>query len=148
MNPGLLAPLLAYGDALDRKDWASARACFLPEVEADYRALRGTREVLSAEAFVARREAALAPLLTRHRVEPLEVEEQGGKARVRSRYRIERVDPRRPAPNHLHTEGEYEHRLRRYPEGWRIVAVRQTLTFEDGDRSIRVGAAQAPEASR
>jgi hypothetical protein len=125
MNPGLLAPLLAYGDALDRKDWASARACFLPEVE-----------------------AALAPLLTRHRVEPLEVEEQGGKARVRSRYRIERVDPRRPAPNHLHTEGEYEHRLRRYPEGWRIVAVRQTLTFKDGDRSIRVGAAQAPEASR
>lgn len=148
MNPDLLAPVLAYGEALDRKDWAAARACFAQEVEADYRALRGTLDTLTAEAFVARRQVALSPLHTRHLVTPLEAEEHGDEGWVRSWYRIERIDPRRPAPNHYHTEGDYEHRLRRTAEGWRIVAVRQTVTREEGDPSVHAGAAQRPGESR
>jgi hypothetical protein len=140
MHDDVTAPILAYAQALDRKDWAAARACFLPEVEADYRALRGTCERLSAEAFVARREAALAHLQTRHLVEPQEVRVEGESAQARSRYRIERVDPARPAPNHFHTEGEYEHRLARTPEGWRIAFVKQTVTREEGDPSVHAGA--------
>lgn len=140
MTPELFDPILTYAQALDRKDWDAARACFLAEVEADYRDLRGTRESLTAEAFVAKRASALGPLHTRHVFMPLAWEIRGDEAHARSFYRIERVDPRRPEPNHFHTEGEYEHRLRRTPEGWRIAAVRQTVHVEDGDPTVHSGA--------
>ncbi len=140
MSLDVFNPILAYAQALDRKDWAAARDCFLPEVEADYRDLRGAQGTMSAEAFVARRESALGPLETRHLLTPLTWEVRGDEANARSLYRIERVDPRRPQPNHFHTEGEYQHRLLRTPQGWRIAAVRQTIHVEDGDPSIHAGA--------
>lgn len=138
-TPELFEPILAYAQALDRKDWATARACFMPEVHADYRDLRGTRETLTADAFVAKRQSALSPLQTRHVVTPLAWELRGEEGFAHSLYRIERLDPRRPAPNHFHTEGEYEHRLRRTRDGWRIAAVKQTIHLAEGNPSVHAG---------
>jgi hypothetical protein len=55
MSAEFFVPVLAYADALDRKDWVAARVCFLSEIEADYRALRGTQERIGAGRVSSRR---------------------------------------------------------------------------------------------
>ena len=132
--------VVRWAMALDAKDWEAAAACLAAEVEADYGDLRGSRDRMGAEAFVALRREALGPLRTHHLSTNHLVELEGDEATCRSAFLIHRLDPGRPEPNTFDSLGHYEHGLRRIDGHWRIVRVRQEVAWNRGDASIHAGA--------
>ena len=59
--------VLSFARALDVKDWAACRRCFMDEIEADYSDLRGEPpSTVKADDFVALRRTALESLKTLH----------------------------------------------------------------------------------
>jgi hypothetical protein len=133
--------IVRYAHALDAKDWAAARACFAPEVEADYGDLRGTGPArVSAEAFVDLRRRALERLQTHHLSTNHLVTVEGDRATCVSATLIHRLDPARAADNTFDTLAHYTHTLSRTAHGWRITRVRQAVAWNRGNPAIHAGA--------
>jgi 3-phenylpropionate/cinnamic acid dioxygenase small subunit len=133
--------VVRYASALDAKDWAGARACFIDEIETDYTDLRGDGPTrVAADAFVERRRRALAELTTHHASTNHLVTLDGDRATCTSAMLIHRLDRRRDTDNTFDTLAWYTHEFVRTASGWRIARVRQSVAWNRGNPAIHAGA--------
>ena len=55
-----------FANSIDRKDWEGLKSILSHEAESDYSSLRGVKEVITAEEYVAKRITALHHIDTHH----------------------------------------------------------------------------------
>ena len=135
------------GLAADARDWDAVRACFADRVRVDYASLTGepAAEVAADDLVVVWRGSLPGFDRTQHLIANHQVALDGDRAACLSHFRAEH----RIGDRVWELDGDYDHRLVRRPEGWRIAALTMTWTFERGDRALAQEAAtRAKEASR
>lgn len=118
-----IAPVLAYADALDARDWAAYRALFAETIAIDYGAIGSLVGSIAAGEWTQRCRALEGFDATAHRIHNARAAIHGDAATVTSI-----VD----AAHFVTTDagvlmgdliGRYTHRLERHGNGWRITAV-------------------------
>ena len=131
--------VLGFARSLDAKDWAECRRCFLDEIETDYSDLRGEPPArVTADAFVAKRRAALERLKTLHLSTNHLVTVDGDRATCASAAVIHRLRPE--DGERFDTYCAYTHTLARTAAGWKIAKVKQTVYWNTGNPDIHSGA--------
>ena len=131
--------VLGFARALDVKDWAACRRCFMDEIETDYSDLRGDPpKTVKADDFVALRRTALDRLTTLHLSTNHLVTVQGDSATCVSAAVIHRFRPE--DAERFDTYGAYAHTLARTPSGWKISKVKQTVYWNTGNPDVHAGA--------
>lgn len=127
--------IYAFAHALDVRDWAMCRMCFMDEIEIDYSDFRGEPpRVVSADAYVASRKESLKYIKTLHLSSNHQVTITGDEAVCISKaviYRYEEATQRT-----YDTYGFYTHRLKHTADGWKIAKVKQHVFWNTGDSSI------------
>ena len=131
--------VLGFARALDAKDWAACRRCFMDEIETDYSDLRGEPpQTVKADDFVALRRTALEKLKTLHLSANHLVTVEGDRATCASAAVIHRF---RPADaERFDTYCAYTHTLARTASGWKISKVKQTVYWNTGNPDVHAGA--------
>jgi hypothetical protein len=139
----IIALVNRFAAAFDAKDWPGLRTCLAGEIEVDYADLRGgAPERIAADDYVAARRSAMAELLTLHQLSSQRVETRGGGTVCHSAMVIHRRA--REAPDRFFDSyGYYEHRVEGFPDGWRIVGIRQRVLWSEGDPRIHPGVRRA-----
>ena len=133
--------LLCFAHALDAHDWATCETLLLPEITTDYGDLRGEpAQRVSAAAYVAKRQLALAPLRTQHLSTNHMVTMQGDAATCVSQGVIYRFSGAGPA-EYFHTHCTYWHTLVRTAAGWKISSITQRVVQNLGNPALHAGAA-------
>ena len=131
--------VLGLARALDVKDWAACRRCFMDEIETDYSDLR--REppsTVKADDFVALRRTALESLKTLHLSANHLVTVEGDRATCVSAAVIHRFRPEDAL--RFDTYCAYSHTLARTASGWKISKVKQTVYWNTGNPDVHAGA--------
>lgn len=132
----IIAVVVGIANAFDRKDWPSLRSALADTIYTDYAQFRGDPpSYVSADAYVAAREASLAAVRSLHISTNHEVSIDGDTATCYSAYRIYRAGAADPS-RRLDTAGTYIHRLERHSGRWLVTHIEQTVTVLDGDRSL------------
>lgn len=133
------------GLAADMHDWARVRACFADEVWVDYTSLAGGGPAtLKADDLVAGWKgflpgfSATQHLITNHRVAL-----QGGQATVVSQFMATHCLVGAPGGELWTLGGRYQHRLQRRSQGWVVVAMTMTWTWQSGNADLPKLAAQS-----
>ena len=136
--------VLGFARALDAKDWAACRRCFMDEIETDYSDLRGEPpSTVKADDFVALRRTALERLTTLHLSANHLVTVEGDRATCVSASVIHRVRPE--DGERFDTYCAYTHGLARTASGWKIRTVKQTVYWNTGNPEIHAGAKSTGE---
>ena len=130
--------VLGFARALDAKDWAACRRCFMDEIETDYSDLRGEPpSAVKADDFVALRRTALERLKTLHLSANHLVTVEGDRATCVSAAVIHRFRPE--DAERFDTYCAYTHALARTASGWKISTVKQTIYWNTGNPEIHTG---------
>lgn len=131
----------ALDDAVDRKDWGAARACFEDEVDVDFSSLGGTPSRITATGLVGNWQTALTPEKQSFhlRGDPV-VTISGDTATLVSHGYAWNRRSDRDRGDLWEVWGVYEHKFARTPQGWRINGMKFVKTHERGDPSVRSGA--------
>ena len=130
--------VLGFARALDVKDWAACRRCFMDEIETDYSDLRGEpAQTVKADDFVALRRAALERLTALHLSANHLVTVEGDHATCVSAAVIHRFRPE--DGERFDTYCAYTHTLARTASGWKISKVKQTVYWSTGNPEIHAG---------
>ena len=128
--------IVGIANALDLKEWPRVRSCLADELDIDYSEFRGEAPArISADPYVASREAGLRGVRSLHMSTNHEITIAGDGATCRSAYRIFRV-AESDASGRLDTAGHYEHRLVRVGGRWLVTSITQTVVVLDGERSV------------
>jgi len=131
--------VLEFARALDVKDWAACRRCFMDEIETDYSDLRGEPpSTVTADDFVALRRTALEKLTTLHLSANHLVTVEGDRATCVSVAVIHRFRP--DDAERFDTYCGYTHTLARTASGWKISKVKQTVYWNTGNPDVHAGA--------
>ncbi|HWA22947.1 MAG TPA: nuclear transport factor 2 family protein [Caulobacterales bacterium] len=127
-------------DAVDRKDWAAARACFEDEVDVDFSSLGGTPSRITATGLVGNWQTALTPEKQSFhlRGDPVVTIAGDAATMVSHGYAWNKLTTAKGEPL-WEVWGVYEHRFARSPQGWRISGMKFVKTHERGDPSVRGG---------
>lgn len=123
-------------NCLDAKDWEGLESILSDNVECDYSALRGNKEIISRDEFISKRMEALNPLNTHHLISNHEVIFNGKKAKCKASA----VIWRRNADKEFNTHAIYNFQLEKKGDRWIIFAIKQEVLWNDGDPSIHAGA--------
>jgi scytalone dehydratase len=130
-----------FFNSFDTKEWDRLGNCLSDSVHTDYSDLRGTPpETMPRERFVESRQAALGPLLTHHLAGNVEVSLTDGSATGRVSMLIRR---RTPQGSFFNTHCLYFLRFEKAAGQWRICSIRQQVLWNEGDRQIHSGTADA-----
>ena len=131
--------VLGLARALDTKDWAACRRCFMDEIETDYSDLRGEPpSTVTADDFVTLRRTALGRLTTLHLSTNHLVTVQGDRATCVSAAVIYRFRP--DDAERFDTFCAYTHILARTVSGWKISKVKQSVYWNTGNPDVHAGA--------
>jgi SnoaL-like protein len=131
--------VLGFARALDIKDWAACRRCFVDEIETDYSSLRGEPpSIVKADDFVALRRTALEKLATLHLSVNHLVTVEGDRATCESAAVIHRFRPE--DAERFDTYCAYIHTFVRTAAGWKISKVKQTVYWNTGNPDVHAGA--------
>jgi len=123
-----------YAAALDQRDWAMLRQCFLPDVVAEYAGI-GTLRGYDAVEQVCRQ--ALEPLgVSQHLLGNFAVELDGDDARCRCYFQAQHVREGTPGGDKYLVAGAYTDRVVRQPEGWRIAHRALDVMWTDGNSAV------------
>ena len=134
---------MRVGTAIDLKDWAMLRSCFLDAIMTDYSDLRGDPPaIIPADDFVAQRQEALTPLKTQHLSTNHLIMIDGDNAQCSSEMVIYRRKVSDEGMIEFNTHCYYEHKLQRTDDGWKINSVKQVIFWNEGDATIHSGARQ------
>jgi ketosteroid isomerase-like protein len=125
--------------AVDRKDWASARALFTDEVEADFTSLgAATPGKASADTLIENWRRNLHTNKTSARSRTNEtIRVNGDTASMTSQGHVRYELPQRTSMSVWEGWGQFEHKFTRTPQGWRISGLKFNLTREQGEASVR-----------
>jgi ketosteroid isomerase-like protein len=127
--------------AFDRHDWVTLAACLTPVVTVDYPSRGGDGPaVQSAAAYTALRREALDHLDMHHHPSHLVITDgpSPGTATATCDIEVQRFE--RGSDRHYHSWGTYRLGLEADEAGrWRIAAVEQRISRNDGDPAIHGG---------
>ena len=126
--------------AFDQQDWNSLRRCLTTELATDYSSFRGTSPTrMTADEFVATRQAGLAGLVTQHLSLNHLVTFAHEQARCRFDFVIHRWPQNNADVHFLHTFGYYDfvlHRERNAPHNWVIESITQHALRNEGNLEL------------
>ena len=126
-----------FARSFDLKDWKGLKNVLAELIDLDYTDLRGTRETLSREQYVALRKTALQELDTQHILSNLDIQVDGKHAAcVASAIIFRKRDEER-----FDTHAIYRFGLVNEASSWHISSIKQTVLWNDGNPDIHVGAA-------
>ena len=111
------ALLIAYGCAIDRRDWIKFRACFAEDCECDYGSFGAWQGPAAITQYMRKAHADIGPTL--HRITNIEAWTEGGQVHARSYVDALLLPPAAGGPVHRGV-GYYDDRLARTAAGWRI----------------------------
>jgi ketosteroid isomerase-like protein len=130
----IVAVCVRYAIALDRRDWALLRRCFVPDVVAEYEGI-GSLEGYDAVEAVCRR--ALEPLAaSQHLLGNHEVAVDGDVAHCSTYFQAQHVRPGTEGGDLYVVAGTYTDRLARGDDGWRIAHRRLDVVWTDGNPAV------------
>lgn len=129
----------ALDDAVDRKDWPAARALFTDTVNADFSTLGATAGPIAADELIGAWRRGLHPRkVSVHLRAGGLISVNGDVATMVSHGFALNALPQRTSNQYWEGWGRYDHHFVRTPQGWRIDALRFTLTEERGDPGVRL----------
>ncbi len=146
----IAAVVTKLDEAVDKKDWAAARAAFTDEIEVDLSSLGGEPSKVPADELVGNWKANLpAGKSSFHMLSAPTIAVDGDSAMFKANgYAWNKLDARLEN-NMWEVWGVYQHKLTRTPAGWKISSFGFHKTAERGDPAIRdaqPGAAIVPLA--
>ena len=123
-----------YATAIDDRDWARLRSCFLPDAVGNYHA---DRRLDGAEAIVETIRTAVTPLTrTQHLVTNFIVDLQGDEATSSCYLHAQHVREGVPDGDKYVIAGRYVDRFARTEDGWRIRERRLDRWWTDGNPTV------------
>jgi 3-phenylpropionate/cinnamic acid dioxygenase small subunit len=126
-----------YANSFDKKDWDELKTILAEEITCDYQDLRGTQEIVTAKDFIDKRIKALHHLKTQHIFANLEIYQDGNEANCVCTALILRSDNE----DFFNTHAIYEFGLSKINSAWRIIKIKQTVLWNEGNPHIHAGAA-------
>jgi hypothetical protein len=126
-----------YANSFDSKSWDNLKTILADEVICDYQDLRGTYATLTATEFIEKRKQALQHLKTQHLFANLEIYQTSMEATCICTAFI----LRRANDEIFNTHALYEFSLTLIENVWRIVKIKQTVLWNEGNSMIHSGAA-------
>jgi hypothetical protein len=124
----IAALLIAYGSAIDRRDWEKFRACFSDDCECDYGSFGKFHGASAVTQYMKQAHADLGP--TMHRITNIETWMHGAQAHARCYVDALLMPVNAGGPVH-HGIGHYEDQLVRTGAGWRIARRQFVAVFLD-----------------
>jgi 3-phenylpropionate/cinnamic acid dioxygenase small subunit len=124
----IAALLIAYGCAIDRRDWEKFRACFSDDCACDYGSFGKWQGASAVTHYMKQAHADLGPTL--HRITNIETRMQDGQAHARSYVDALLMPVTVGGPVH-HGIGHYDDQLVRTGAGWRIARRQFVAVFLD-----------------
>lgn len=124
----IAALLIAYGCAIDRRDWEKFRACFSDDCECDYGSFGKFQGASAVTQYMKQAHADLGH--TMHRITNIETWMQDGRAHARSYVDALLMPVNSGGPLH-HGIGRYDDQLIRTGAGWRIARRQFVAVFLD-----------------
>lgn len=122
-----------YMTALDRRDWALLRTCFVDDPVFVHPGGR----LVGWDAILARTSAALDPLdVTQHLLTNATTEVDGDTASSHCYFQAQHVRHDAKGGDHYIIAGSYADTLARTPDGWRIVERVQAYAWREGNRAV------------
>lgn len=122
------ALLIAYGCAIDRRNWEKLRACFSDDCECDYGSFGKFQGASAVTQYMKQAHADLGPTL--HRITNIETWMQDGQAHARCYVDALLMPATVGGPVH-HGIGHYDDQLIRTGAGWRIARRQFVAVFLD-----------------
>lgn len=113
----IAALLIAYGCAIDRRDWSKLRACFAEDCECDYGSFGRWKGPTAIAQYMRKTHADLGPTL--RRITNIETWIEDGQVHARS-YVDALLMPSAAGGSVHRGIGYYDDRLARTAAGWRI----------------------------
>jgi 3-phenylpropionate/cinnamic acid dioxygenase small subunit len=125
---------IRYATAIDDRDWARLRSCFLPDAVGIYHA---DRTLHGADEIVETIRTAVTPLSrTQHLVGTFVVDLAGDEASSRCHLHAQHVRAGLPGGEQYVIAGRYRDRLVRTDEGWRIRERRLDRWWTKGNPAV------------
>lgn len=124
-----------FANSFDTNDWKGLRATLSDEVACDYSSLRGIKETVSGNTYVAKRIEALDDIHTHHLISNYEITITGDKAHCIASVIIWR----KTQDKEFNTHALYTFGLQREADAWRICSIKQEVFWNQGDSSIHKG---------
>jgi hypothetical protein len=137
----------AVGITADRKDWQGCRTLFTDEVDIDYTSIAGgTPSSVKADALIESWRKALGGFkATQHAISNHRITINGDEADSFSYVHAMHYLPHDKGSNHWIVYGYYDHMLVRTPGGWKVKAMKFTVTYAEGNQQLFQLAAAAME---
>jgi hypothetical protein len=132
----IAAVISRFANSFDLKDWDALRSILADQVDVDYSDLRGTRETLAREEYVALREAALQDIDTHHMLSNTEISIGHDSAHCIASG----VIFRRKDEEHFDSHVIYRFGLTKSVSSWRISSIKQSVLWNEGNSDIHAGA--------
>jgi len=134
----IISTVNAIGTAADSKDWKKCLAQFDEEVFIDYSALTGIAGArLKAKDLIDAWAKVLGPVhMTQHMITNHEVQISGKDAMVTSYVSAMHSHPVKSGEDYWLLLGKYKHKLRREKEGWKVVSMKLTPTYQSGNKKL------------
>jgi hypothetical protein len=127
-----------FAAGMDLREWDAYRSVFVDEIEVDYTSYRGGEVLrMAADAWVDRVRRRFATMIaTQHMLTNHRIEIDGDEALCRTYLEAQHVALVDGVEDWCLIGGEYHDRLRRTPDGWKIVLKRLDVRWITGNRAI------------
>ncbi len=131
--------LFKFANSFDLKAWDVMEQCLAERVKCDYTSLRGKKETLTAQEYVAQRKTALEMLQTQHLFSNLEIDIQ---SEQKATCCCSALILRRRGEQFFNTHAFYEFTCVCEKEIWFISKIKQTVFWNEGAPEIHKGIKQ------
>jgi ketosteroid isomerase-like protein len=129
--------VLRYATALDSRDWALLRSCFVQDAVAEYEGLGRVDGYAAIEELC---RGALTPLTrSQHLIGNIMPAVDGEEATCTSYLQAQHVRSATPGGDNYIIAGRYTDRLVRTPDGWRIAERSLETWWTDGNQAVVAG---------
>jgi 3-phenylpropionate/cinnamic acid dioxygenase small subunit len=123
-----------YGMAIDDRDWATLRTCFVEDAKAFYRGLEPANNYQEIED---RCRAAIEPLTaSQHLISNVMVRLDGDQAECTSYLQAQHVKAGTPGGDNFIIAGRYDDHFVRTADGWRMTERRLEILWTEGNPEI------------
>ena len=126
-----------FANSFDLKDWKEMQSLLMEKVSCDYKSLRKTKLILTAEEYVQQRIDSLEKLQTQHLFSDLEISITNNHATCRCSALI----LRRLEESFFNTHAIYEFTLFYKNNQWLIGKIKQEVLWNEGNPGIHAGVA-------
>ena len=132
---------IRYATALDTRDWALLRSCFMPDAVGQYDTIGNLEGYVAThegyDAIEQLCQAALTSLdASQHLLANHVVEIAGDEGTVTLYFQAQHVRSSAPGGSNYIIAGRYQHRVVRTDEGWKIVHLHLSAIWNEGNPAV------------